>query len=133
MKITTFLMFEGQAEAAMNFYLSLFSDSRIQAIERYGKGESGVEGSVKLASFSLAGQTLMCIDSSVAHGFTFTPSMSLYVNCDDEAEIDRLYAKLGENGALLMPLDNYGFSAKFAWLNDKFGVSWQLNLPAGRQ
>lgn len=132
MKVTTFLMFEGQAEAAMNFYVGLFKDARIHAIERYGSGESGVEGSVKLASFSLAGQGLMCIDSAVAHGFTFTPSMSLYVDCDDEQDIDHLYAKLGENGTLLMPLDNYGFSAKFAWLNDKFGVSWQLNLPVTR-
>ncbi|HEX4815113.1 MAG TPA: VOC family protein, partial [Nonomuraea sp.] len=65
----------------------------------------------------------------VQHGFTFTPSMSLYVTCDTEEEIDRRYAALVEGGAALMPLGSHGFSRKFGWVNDRFGVSWQLNLP----
>jgi predicted 3-demethylubiquinone-9 3-methyltransferase (glyoxalase superfamily) len=73
----------------------------------------------------------MCIDSPVKHNFTFTPAMSLFVDCADEAELDTLFAKLSEGGQVLMPLDNYGFSRKFGWLADKFGVSWQLNLPNG--
>jgi predicted 3-demethylubiquinone-9 3-methyltransferase (glyoxalase superfamily) len=83
------------------------------------------------ATFTLAGQTYMCIDSPVKHDFTFTPAMSLFVDCADEAELDTLFARLSEDGQVLMALDNYGFSHKFGWLADKFGVSWQLNLPNG--
>ncbi|MEV4754926.1 VOC family protein [Micromonospora sp. NPDC049559] len=127
-KVTTFLMFEGRAEEAMTFYTSLFDDSEVLAVSRYGPGEEGVEGSVRHATFTLAGQQFMCIDSSVSHGFTFTPAMSLYVRCDSESELDRRYAALVEKGQELMPLGSYGFSAKFGWLVDRFGVSWQLNL-----
>jgi predicted 3-demethylubiquinone-9 3-methyltransferase (glyoxalase superfamily) len=129
-KITTFLMFEGVAEEAMTFYTSLFDDAEIVNVTRYGPDGTGKEGSVQHATFSLAGQQFMCIDSPAHHDFTFTPAISLFVQCEDEAEIDRLHAALTEQGTELMPLGNYGFSAKFAWLNDRFGVSWQLNLPA---
>jgi len=129
-KITTFLMFEGNAEEAMTFYLSLFDDAEIISITRYGADGPGADGSVQHASFSLAGERFMCIDSPAKHEFTFTPSMSLFVQCEDEAEIDRLYAALAEQGTELMPLGDYGFSPKFGWVNDRFGVSWQLNLPA---
>jgi predicted 3-demethylubiquinone-9 3-methyltransferase (glyoxalase superfamily) len=128
-KITTLLMFEGKAEEAMRFYISLFEHSEVLVIARYGPDEAGAEGTVKHATFSLAGQQFMCIDSSVPHEFSFTPSISLYVQCETEDEIDRLYASLSENGGALMPLGSYGFSAKFGWTIDAFGVSWQLNLP----
>ena len=128
-KITTFLMFEGNAEEAMTFYLSLFEDAEVISMTRYGADGPGLEGSVQQATFSLAGQPFMCIDSPVKHDFGFTPAMSLFVRCETEAELDRLYATLAEQGTELMPLGNYGFSAKFGWVNDRFGVSWQLNLP----
>lgn len=127
-KITTFLIFEGKAEEAMTFYTSLFDDAEIVAVVRYGPDEQGPEGTVQHATLTLAGQQFMCIDSPIAHGFSFTPSMSLYVQCATEEEIDRLYATLAEGGGELMPLGDYGFSAKFGWVNDRFGVSWQLNL-----
>lgn len=73
----------------------------------------------------------MCIDSHVNHEFTFTPSFSIYLTCDTEKEIDELYNKMIRNGTALMPINNYGFSEKFGWLVDQFGVSWQLNLPMG--
>lgn len=82
-----FLMFEGTAEQAMNLYVSLFRGSRIKHVERYGKGEPGAEGSVKRADFVLGGNDLICIDSPIQHGFTFTPSLSLFVECEDEAEL----------------------------------------------
>lgn len=128
--ITPFLMFEGQAEAAMSFYVSLFERSEILSLTRYGPNEAGAEGSVMHAVFSLNGREFMCIDSNVRHEFTFTPAMSLYVNCKSEAEIDRLYEALSSDGKVLMPLDAYLFSKKFAWIADRFGVSWQLNLAS---
>ncbi|MFI1070834.1 VOC family protein [Streptomyces puniciscabiei] len=129
-KITTFLMFEGDAEAALTFYTSLFDDAEIINIDRYGAGGPGKEGSVRHATFSLAGQQFMCTDSPAHHEFTFTPAVSLFVQCENEAELDRLHAALSDQGTELMPPGNYGFSPKFAWVNDRFGVSWQLNLPA---
>jgi predicted 3-demethylubiquinone-9 3-methyltransferase (glyoxalase superfamily) len=123
-------MFEGKAEEAMTLYTSLFEDAEILAISRYGPDEAGAAGTVQHATFSLAGQLFMCIDSTEKHEFTFTPSISLFVQCETEDEIDRLYAALSERGeAPRMPLGSYGFSAEFGWLVDRYGVSWQLNLP----
>ncbi|MBY0123777.1 VOC family protein [Bacillus sp. S/N-304-OC-R1] len=129
-KITPFLMFQdGKAEEAMNFYTSLIEDSQIINIIRYGANQAGDEGTVMKAYFTLKGQEFMCIDSNVKHQFSFTPSFSIYVTCDTEEEIDNLYQKLIADGEALMPIGDYGFSKKFGWLNDRFGVSWQLNLP----
>jgi predicted 3-demethylubiquinone-9 3-methyltransferase (glyoxalase superfamily) len=127
--VTPFLMFEGSAEAAANLYVSLFPGSEIRTIERYGPGEPGVEGQVKRCELVVAGQRLRCFDSHVKHGFTFTPAVSLFVDCGSEAELDAAFAALSTGGTVMMPPDNYGFSAKFAWVADRFGVSWQLNLP----
>jgi predicted 3-demethylubiquinone-9 3-methyltransferase (glyoxalase superfamily) len=112
----------------MNFYTSLFEKSKILSLTRYGPNEAGAEGTVMHATFALNGQDFMAIDSNVRHEFTFTPAVSLYVNCGTEAEIDRLFEKLSLAGQVLMPLSSYPFSEKFAWIADKFGVSWQLNL-----
>ncbi|GAB2970200.1 VOC family protein [Saccharothrix stipae] len=127
-EITTLLMFEGRAEEAMTLYMSLFADSEVLTISRYGPEGPGAEGSVVHATFTLAGRTYGCMDSSQKHEFTFTPAVSLYVSCETEDEIDRLYAALSDGGQPLMPLGDYGFSRKFGWTNDRFGVSWQLNL-----
>jgi predicted 3-demethylubiquinone-9 3-methyltransferase (glyoxalase superfamily) len=126
--VTPFLMFEGKAEEAMTLYVATIPGSRILDVRRYGPEGPGPEGSVITASFSLGGLTVMCSDSYVKHAFTFTPSVSLFVTCETEEELDRIIATLGEGGEMLMPPDNYGFSRKFAWLNDRFGVSWQINL-----
>jgi len=128
-KIHPFLMFEGSAEEAMTMYTSLFEDSEIINMLHYGADESGVEGSVLHATFSVKGQEFMASDSNVKHNFTFTPSISIFVTCDSEEEIEVAYAKLSQGGEILMPLAAYSFSAKFGWVNDKFGVSWQLSLP----
>jgi len=126
--VKPFLMFQGTAEAAMSFYVSLFPASAIIDIVRYGPGEAGPEGSVKTANFSVAGQRVMCIDSPIKHAFTFTPAFSLFVECESEEQIESLATALLDGGQALMPLDNYGFSRKFTWVNDRYGVSWQLNL-----
>jgi predicted 3-demethylubiquinone-9 3-methyltransferase (glyoxalase superfamily) len=126
--VRPFLMFEGKAEEAMNFYVSLFAGSKINDIVRYGPGGPGAAGSVKKASFSLGGQTIICIDSPVHHAFTFTPAFSLFVQCESEEEIRRYYTTLLEDRTALMGLDSYGFSRLFGWVNDRYGVSWQMNL-----
>ena len=123
-----FLMFEGRAEEALSFYAATIPGSRIEHIDRYGAGEPGPEGSVRMARAVIAGLPVLASDSYVHHAFTFTPSVSFMVDCADQAEIDRLAAALGEGGGVLMPLGNYGFSRKFAWVNDRFGVSWQVIL-----
>ena len=126
--VTPFLMFYGVAEEAMIFYVSLFKGSEVSNVERYGPGEQGIEGSIKIADFILAGQRFRCIDSPIKHAFSFTPSMSIFVDCEDEAELDEAFKELSAAGEVLMPAGDYGFSAKFGWVNDRFGVSWQLNL-----
>lgn len=128
-KVTPFLMFQGNAEEAMNYYTSLIEDSEITSITRYGANEAGNEGSVMQAAFTLKGQEFMCIDSNIKHEFTFTPSFSLFITCDTEVEIKHLYEKLSLDGGVLMPLGDYSFSKKFGWVVDQFGVSWQLTLP----
>jgi predicted 3-demethylubiquinone-9 3-methyltransferase (glyoxalase superfamily) len=127
--ITPFLMFEGTAEKAMQFYVSLFDDAGIVSVEHWGAHDVGAQGKVKKAQFTLCGRPFYCSDSPIEHAFTFTPSLSLFVDLDSEASLERTFSQLMDGGKVLMPLDDYGFSKKFGWVNDRFGVSWQLNLP----
>ncbi|HTV50086.1 MAG TPA: VOC family protein [Steroidobacteraceae bacterium] len=126
--VRPFLMFQGSAEAALRFYVELFPDGKLLELTRYAAGEAGREGSVARAAFSVGGQTIRCIDSPVAHAFSFTPATSLFVECDSEPLIERLWSGLAVGGTVLMPLASYPFSRRFGWLNDRFGVSWQLSL-----
>lgn len=128
-KVTPFLMFEGHAEEAMTFYISLFDGAQVISIKRYGPGEAGAEGTIIHAIINIADQNVMCIDSPMKHQFTFTPSMSLFVDCATVEQLGNLFSKLSDGGNVLMPLGDYGFSKQFAWVSDRFGVSWQLNLP----
>jgi len=126
-----FLMFQGgTAQAALDLYFATFPDSRMVRVERYAEGGGGPAGTIKVAVFTLCGREFMCSDSPVQHGFTFTPSSSTFVDFVSEAELERVFGVLSEGGRVLMPLGNYGFSRRFGWLSDRFGVSWQLNLPA---
>ena len=126
--VATFFMFTGRCEEAITFYVSLFSNSNIEGIMRWGPGSPGKEGTVMRAAFTLNGVEYLATDSPAVHAFDFTPSMSIFVECDDEAELGRVFAALSDGGKTLMPLGNYGFSKKFGWCNDRFGVSWQINL-----
>lgn len=128
-KATPFLMFQhGKAQPALDFYLEHVPDSRIDAVERFGPDGPGPEGTIIRAHAVIAGQPVMVHDSFITHGFDFTPSWSFFLDCDDAATFDRLFATLSESGGVLMPPGNYGWSRNFAWINDRFGVSWQLNL-----
>ena len=129
MQVTPFLMFEGDAEEALTFYTNIFPEAELLHIERNGPEGSGNEGKVQAATISIAGQKLRFFDSPVPHQFSFTPAISLFIDCDDEAQQDRLWSALSEGEKALMPIDNYGFSRRFGWTNDRFGVSWQINLP----
>lgn len=127
-EVNPFLMFPSGAEAAMNFYLSLFPGARIESLVHYDEAGPGVVGSVKQATLLLLGRRFEFFDSPVRHAFTFTPAISFAVACEEVAEINALFAKLSDGGQVLMELDNYPFAKRFGWLNDKFGVSWQLRL-----
>lgn len=130
-QLTTALMFEGRAEEAMRFYLDAFGDGEIEQITRYEAGGPGAEGTIVHAVFRVGDQWLRCMDSPVAHGFTYTPSISLFVDCESAARVDELAGRLVEGGSSLMPLDGYPFSPRYAWVVDRFGVSWQLYLAPG--
>ena len=124
-RVATCLMFVGdqcgRAEEAASLYVSLFDDAEIDGVEEIGSGD-------RRLTFRLAGRELVAMDSSAPHAFTFTPAISLFVDFDAPDELDRVFAGLAEGGAVLMPLGAYDFSPRFAWVNDRFGVSWQLRL-----
>jgi len=119
---------DNRAQAALDLYFATLPDSRMIRVERYAEGELGLAGSIKVAVFTLCGREFMCSDSPIKHGFTFTPSSSTFVEFDSVAELERVFGILSNGGEVLMPLDNYGFSERFGWVNDRFGVSWQLNF-----
>lgn len=128
--VRPFLMFQkGDAEEAMNFYVATIPGARIVDLKRWGKEGPGKEGTVQAASLAIGDQAIRFFDSPVKHAFEFTPAISLFIDYTDEAEMRRIAGALAEGGQALMPLDNYGFSRLFAWINDRFGVSWQVNLP----
>lgn len=128
-QITTFLTFQkNNAEEAMNFYVDLFDNSKVIDIQRYDKNGQGKEGTVVKAIFELNGTRFVCSDSFIQHDWDFTPAVSSWVECGSKEELERLYKALAEKGDIKMPKDNYGFSQQFAFVEDRFGVSWQLNL-----
>jgi predicted 3-demethylubiquinone-9 3-methyltransferase (glyoxalase superfamily) len=113
-KITPFLTFNDQAEEAVNFYVSIFGNSKIVSISRYGEGGPGPKGSVMSATFLLEGQEFMALNGG-PH-FTFAEGFSLFVNCETQEEVDELWEKLSEGGE----------KGPCGWLKDKYGVSWQI-------
>lgn len=114
--MATHLMFQdGNARTAAELYVSLVPDSRIE--------EGGSDNPV---SFTLAGNSYIAFESDVQHGFSFTPAMSIFVTCETADEVDAIFTGLIEGGEALMPLGDYGFSPRFGWCTDRFGVSWQV-------
>ncbi|MGW1496188.1 VOC family protein [Streptomyces sp. NPDC002402] len=146
-KLTTFWAFEKDAEEAVTFYTSVFADSEVLHTIRARADEPGwTEGTLQHAIFSLGGQQFMCINIPPAGArghdhapwdtYRFSGATATYVQCSSDSEFDRLFAALSEKGEVVMPVGSYGFSAKFALVEDRFGMSWRLNLsaptPAGR-
>ena len=113
-KITPFLWFNDKAEEAMNFYVSVFKNSKVGRITRNGEGGPGPKGTVMSVTFQLDGQEFMALNGG-PH-FTFTPAISLFVNCETQKEVDELWEKLSEGGK----------QERCGWLKDKYGLSWQI-------
>jgi predicted 3-demethylubiquinone-9 3-methyltransferase (glyoxalase superfamily) len=113
--ITPFLWFDGNAEEAAKFYVSLFENSRITHLSRYGDSEPGPKGSVMVVGFELQGQRFTALNGGPA--YKLSEAFSLLVECTDQADIDRLWSKLGEGGTYNV----------CGWLKDRFGLSWQIN------
>jgi predicted 3-demethylubiquinone-9 3-methyltransferase (glyoxalase superfamily) len=113
-KITPFLWFDGQAEEAMTFYTSIFKNSSILGVNRYGDKGPGPAGSVMSGTFVLEGQTFMALNGGPI--FTFTPAISFFVDCETQEEVDELWDKLSAGGE----------PSRCGWLKDRFGVSWQI-------
>jgi predicted 3-demethylubiquinone-9 3-methyltransferase (glyoxalase superfamily) len=113
-KITTFLWFDGQAEEAANFYISIFKNSKVGRILRHGDAGPGPKGSVLTVEFQLEGQQFVALNGGPQ--YQFTPAISLFVNCETQDEIDDLWEKLTAGGK----------EVQCGWLTDRFGVSWQI-------
>jgi predicted 3-demethylubiquinone-9 3-methyltransferase (glyoxalase superfamily) len=113
-KITPFLWFDGQAEEAVNFYVSIFKNSIVVSMARYGDAGPGPKGSVMTAAFQLEGQNFVALNGGPQ--YKFTPAISFVVNCETQEELDDLWEKLSAGGR----------KDRCAWLTDKFGVSWQI-------
>ena len=139
MQTTTFLTFVGdqcgRAEEAIKFYTSIFPNSTIKKITKYLEGEpGGTPELIKYGEFTLNGVEYKVSESNFNHAWSFTPGVSLFVECSTEEEIQTLFEKISSNeGQVMVPLDNYGsgnygFGKKFGWCQDKYGISWQLNL-----
>ena len=128
MKATPFLMFQGEAKNALALYRDTFPDYEQLLLQMHPEGP--LADQIAMARIRVGGLEIMLYDSPPVHAFTFTPATSTFIDCDDEAQLRALAEKLGEGGGVMMPIDNYGFSTLFTWIADRFGVSWQLNLPA---
>ena len=125
-QINPCLWFDNQAEEAAQFYASLFPNSRVYEAAPYPEGGPGEPGTPMLVEFDLAGQRFIGLNGGPQ--FQFTPAISFTVACDSEEEIDHLFARLLDGGEALMPLQAYPFAEKYGWVNDRYGVSWQLGL-----
>src|SRR5260221_9739778 len=113
-KITPFLWFDGKAEEAMNFYVSVFKNSKVVRVSRYGEGGPGPKGTVMSATFQLDGQDFFALNGGPQ--FTFTPAISFFVNCETQQEVDELWERLSEGGR----------KDRCGWLQDKYRLSWQI-------
>lgn len=132
-KITPFLWFDNNAEEAVNFYKSVFEDTKIKTTTRYSEESSKAAGrpkdSVMTISFEIFGHPFVAINGGPV--FKLNPSVSFFVYGKTEKEVEELWKKLSAGGKILMALDKYPFSEKYGWVEDKFGVSWQVMISAG--
>jgi len=124
MTVTPFLMFQGGAEEAAELYASLFPEGRFE-VKTHAQ-----DGDAQLLEVEIGGQRATFLESPPVHDFDLTPSFSFWVDCDEPAEVETLYAAFAEGGKVLMALDSYPFSPRYAWVVDRFGLSWQMAVKA---
>lgn len=124
------LWFDNQAEDAANFYISLFAESTVDSVTRYGKEGFEIhqqpEGTAMAVDFTLSGQKFVAINGGPL--FKFNPSISYFVACETTEEADKLWNKLADGGNVLMPYQKYEWSEKYGWVSDKYGLSWQIGV-----
>jgi predicted 3-demethylubiquinone-9 3-methyltransferase (glyoxalase superfamily) len=126
---TPFRMFQNaMARPALQYYAAMLPDCHIDPLVLVPYGEPGA-GTVRMAGLVIGTQRFRVIDSAIPHAFAFTPSLSIFLDIDDAAVFDVVFRALAEGGSTLMEAGDYGFSRRFGWVNDRFGVSWQINLP----
>ena len=123
-EVSTHLMFQdGSAREAVERYVELIPSSTITEV-------TGPDGPGQTIRFTLANRPFIAFNSPVTHGFGFTPAVSIFVTCDTPAAVDELFGELSTGGSVMMPLDDYGFSPRFGWCADRYGVSWQVGCSS---
>ncbi|WP_207694623.1 hypothetical protein DOK67_0000407 [Enterococcus sp. DIV0212c] len=130
-KFSPCLWFDGKVEEAAEFYVNAFEESKINKVDYYVDSEHQPKGSVLTISLTLAGQEVILLNGGPE--FTFTPAISFFVECETEEQISKLWETLSHNGEVFMEFGQYPFSKKYGWLNDQYGVSWQLVLAETAQ
>jgi predicted 3-demethylubiquinone-9 3-methyltransferase (glyoxalase superfamily) len=128
-KVMTLLTINGQAEAALNCYTSLFADARIVFLKKYTASGPGKEGAVQQAQFTIGGSQYICMDLPPGEPLKFASAASLYVQCSSQQELEQLFTALSKAGHVWIAPAPYGSSHQFCWIRDRFGVSWQLDYP----
>ena len=130
-KITPFLWFNNNLEEAADVYVALFGNSKILSMHRAPGAAPGEKGRAFTATFSLGGQEFYALNGGPM--YSFSPATSFFVECETGEDVDRLWKGLGEGGTVFMDLNKYPFSEKYGWVQDRFGISWQLMLTKGKQ
>ena len=120
-----FITFEGQSQAAIDLYQSIFPSFQLDSIQHHAPPHDSL---IMMAKFSIEGQGIMISDSPISHEWEITPGISFFIELDAVKMLEDFSQKLAVDGKIMMPAGNYGFSTMFTWVEDKFGVNWQLNV-----
>jgi predicted 3-demethylubiquinone-9 3-methyltransferase (glyoxalase superfamily) len=131
--VVTVLMFAGdqcgRAAEAVAFYAKTLPGVSVGKVEQISEPGDPGAGDLRRAEFTIGGTPFVAFDSAGPHDFTFTPAVSIWVDLDTETQLESVFTRLAEGGVTHMPMSDYGFSRQFTWVDDRYGVSWQLNLP----
>ena len=120
-----FITFEQRAQEALDFYSATFPSFKLHTTQHHAEPHDAL---IMLATFSIRGQELMISDSPIEHEWGITPGVSFFLDVDNETNLLSLTEQLSDEGKVMMPPGNYGFSKQFAWVEDRFGINWQLNV-----
>ena len=130
-RTSTMLMLRGHTEEALNFYVTLFDGAQITYMDYFGPEDRIMKGKVRLAHIDLLGQSYLCTDSPFDPQYPLTPAISIYVECTTKKEFKLLLDKLSVDGDNVVPVRKVDDKNHFGWVQDRFGLSWQINYAAG--